>query len=1075
MAGNRMWNYLRHGLLVLVSCGLLSAAEHRGLVKFGGLPVPGATVIATQGEKSLTAVTDAQGAYSFRDLADGNWNIKVEMLCFAPLEREVVVAPNAPSPEWELKLLPFDEIKASAPPPAPSTPSPAITSSSNGATNGTNGTAKTETAAAPAPKPAAKKGPKLPKGVAAPTAANTASGFQRAEANASPTASKGAPEPAANNAPAEAAPATAATPSAAQASDGFLINGSVNNGASSPFAQSAAFGNNRRGARSLYNGGLGLIFDTSAWDARAYSITGQDTPKPGFSHVQGVANFGGPLRIPRLVPRNGPNMVINYQWTRNRNATTQSTRVPTTAERIGDFSQSLNALGQPVKLIDPTNGAPFTGNVIPQNRISPQALSLLSFYPLPNFTSSRFNYQIPLVGSSHSDALQVRMNKGIGRKNNVNGNFGLMSSRSDSTNLFGFLDNNRSLGYQATLSWTHRFSMRTFGTVQYQFSRQTLSLVPFFANRYDVAAAAGITGTNRDAVNWGPPQLTFNSGIASLGDSNTSAQRNQTHGITPSLFWAHGAHNVTFGADYKRQQVNPVAQNDPRGTFNFSGIAAGSDFAGFLLGIPDASSIAYGNADKYYRTSSYAAYVTDDWRVSPSLTLNVGMRWEYGAPVTEKYGRLVNLDIAPGFTAISPVLASNPVGSLTGQRYSDSLLTPEKTGFEPRIGMSWRPLLASSMVIRGGYGIYRDTSVYLPIAARMAQQSPLSRTLSLNNQDTPLTLANGFYLAPNVTTNTFAVDPNFRAGYAQNWQLSMQRDLPWSLVMTATYLGIKGTRGQQQFLPQTYPANVAGLCPNCPNGYQYLTSNGNSTRQSSQLQLRRRLHNGMTATVNYTWSKSIDDSALGGGGGPSSSGSGGRIATATVIAQDWLNLSGERGLSPFDQRHLLTVQAQYTSGMGLKGGTLLDGWRGRLIKDWTFVTNITVGSGLPLTPIYGTITRGTSVANSIRPDYTGASIYDAPPGLFLNPAAVTAPQPGHWGNAGRNSIEGPGQFSLNASMARTFRFSDRLNADFRLDSTNALNHVTYPTWNVVASSSQFGLASIANAMRTVQATMRLRF
>src|SRR4029077_3910414 len=157
--------------------------------------------------------------------------------------------------------------------------------------------------------------------------------------------------------------------------------------------------------------------------------------------------------------------------------------------------------GQPVKLVDPTNGAPFAGNVIPQNRISPQALSLLSFYPLPNFSSSRYNYQIPLVSSVHSDALQVRMGKGIGRKNNVTGNFGMMSTRSDSTSVFGFVDTTRSLGYQLTTSWTHRFSMRTFGTLQYQFSRQTSRLVPFFAGRYDVAGAAGITGTNRDAAN----------------------------------------------------------------------------------------------------------------------------------------------------------------------------------------------------------------------------------------------------------------------------------------------------------------------------------------------------------------------------------------------------------------------------------------------------------------------------------------------------------------------------------------------------------------------------------------------
>jgi hypothetical protein len=1074
MAGKQLFKYLRYAVLrqtlaVLASCSLLAAAEHRGLVKFGELPLPGATVTATQGEKRLTAVSDGQGIYSFADLADGNWTLKVEMLCFTPVEREVAVAPGAPAPMWELKMLPFDEIKASAPPPPVETPAASAPASSTASPSpGANAT-RTETAAVPAKQP--KGTPKLPKGVAPPLAANTASGFQRTQANASADAPKAADTSGGGNG-ASSAPAEMSAASSAP-SDGFLINGSVNNGAATPFAQSAAFGNNRRGPRSLYNSSLGLVIDNSALNARNYSITGQDTPKPGNSRVQGLASFGGPIRIPRLVPRNGPNLTLNYQWTRNRNASTNPYQVPTAAERIGDFSQSLNALGQPVKVIDPTNGAPFVGNIVPSNRISPQARALVGFYPLPNFTSgSRYNYQVPLVGSVHSDALQGRINKGIGRKNSINGGAAMMSTRSDSSSIFGFLDTNTSLGYQANVNWMHRFSMRVFGTLGYQFSRQQTRQTPFFSGRQNVAAAAGITGTNQEPAYWGPPQLSFNSGISSLGDSGYNVGRNQTHRITPSLFWSHGAHNFTMGADIAKQQYNPVSQTDPRGTFSFTGAAAGSDFAGFLLGVPDASSIAFGNADKYYRTSNYAAYFTDDWRFSPSVTLNLGMRWEYGAPITELYGRLVNLDITPGFAAIAPVVASSPTGSLTGQRYANSLLNPDKKGYEPRLGLSWRPMLASSMVIRAGYGIYRDTTVYLPIAARMAQQSPLSKTLSLNNAETPLTLANGFYLAPNVTTNTFAVDPKFKAGYSQNWQISMQRDLPGSLVMTAMYLGVKGTRAQQQFLPHTYPAGGGSLCSSCPAGYQYLTSNGNSTRESGNIQLRRRLHNGFTASLNYTYSKSIDDAALGGGGGQ---GGQGQPSAATVIAQDWLNLSGERGPSNFDQRHLVNFQFQYTSGMGLKGGTLLDGWRGRLVKDWTFLSNLSAGSGLPLTPIYGVTTGRTSVTGSIRPDYTGADLYAPPPGLFLNPAAVTAPKAGHWGNAGRNSITGPGQFTLNASMARTFRFTDRVNADFRLDATNVLNHVTYPRWNVVTTSSQFGLPTTANGMRTVQATMRVRF
>jgi hypothetical protein len=282
------------------------------------------------------------------------------------------------------------------------------------------------------------------------------------------------------------------------------------------------------------------------------------------------------------------------------------------------------------------------------------------------------------------------------------------------------------------------------------------------------------------------------------------------------------------------------------------------------------------------------------------------------------------------------------------------------------------------------------------------------------------------------------------------------------MVMSATYLGIKGTRAQQQFLPHTYPAGAASLCPICPTGYAYLTSNGNSTRHSGQFHLRRRLHSGFTAAMNYTFAKSLDNALLGGRG-------------PAMIAQDWLDLDAERARSNFDQRHLLTSMVQYTTGMGLRGGTLLDGWRGRLMKDWTFSTAITVGSGLPLTPVYLAAVGGTGVTGSIRPDFTGAPLYDAPSGLFLNPAAVAPPAAGHWGNAGRNSIAGPRQFSLNASMARTFRFTDRISSDFRLDTINTLNHVTYTAWNVVATSPQFGLPAAANSMRTVQATMRVRF
>ena len=657
-------------------------------------------------------------------------------------------------------------------------------------------------------------------------------------------------------------------------------------------------------------------------------------------------------------------------------------------------------------------------------------------------------------------------------------------------------------GINTNLNWSHRLSQRVFMTAGYQFSRMATLSKPFWDGRANISGQAGITGNSQDSADWGPPTLAFSSGIAGLSDAQFSRNRNQTDGASYSLLWSRYRHNIKFGGDFRRRQFNYLAQQDPRGGFTFTGAATaasasgtGADFADFLLGIPDTSAIAFGNADKYFRESTYDAYAMDDWRINPQFTLNVGLRWEYGAPITELYGRLVNLDIAPGFAAVAPVLESNPVGSLTHDRYPGSLIRPDKRGYQPRVAIAWRPISGSSTLVRASYGIYDDTSVYQTLAQQMAQQAPLSKSLSVQNSSAcPLTLANGFNACSAVTANTFGVDPNFRVGYAQNWSASVQRDLPGSLQLVASYLGIKGTRGVQEFLPNTYPTGSVNSCSACPVGFAYLTSNGNSSREAGQVQLRRRLHNGLTASLLYTYAKAIDDdaalggqgavmptqtfgSSLGGaGGGASALMAGPAIGPSNLaIAQNWLDLRAERGLSTFDQRHLLNVQAQYSTGMGIGGKTLMSGWRGALYKEWNIGTQISVGSGLPETPVYLTAVPGTGVTGTIRPNATGASIYAAPTGLALNPAAYAAPPAGQWGNAGRDSVTGPDAFTLNVSMGRTFRLDSRWNLDLRIDSTNFLNHPTFTSWYTTINSAQFGLPASANNMRSLQTTVRLRF
>ena len=998
------WHRLKRMLFTLLLCvGAsvdASASPYYGQVTFGGLPVPGVTVAATQGTKTFSVTSDEGGVFHFDDLPDGEWKIEVKMQCFETIHADIAVAPKMPGAKYELKLLPQQQLEAlaKAQPPIP--------------------------VASPSLKPASEK--KGEKSEAQQAAAET-------------------PKPAedANQ----------------QSSDGFLVNGSVNNAATSQFSLNQAFGNRRFNTKNLYNGGFAVIFDSSALDARQYSLTGFVTPKPVYDRITAGFTFGGPLRIPRLLPH-GPNFFVGYQWTRDHNAQTDSALVPTLDQRAGILP----------------------GMTVP---VSPQAAALLQLYPLPNVTGNpHYNFQIPVLSSNHQDVAQARLDKTLGHRDQLYGTFNLESTRADAVSLFSFVDTTDTLGLNTNINWSHRLDQHLFVYAGYHFSRLRTLVRPEFDKKQNISGDAGITGNDQNPENWGPPSLSFASGIAALNDAQSAFNRNRTDGFSGSIGLYRGRHNITAGGDMRKQQFNQFFQQDPRGSFTFTGAATGSDFGDFLTGMPDTSSIAFGNPDKYFRQSVYDAYATDDWRVTTILTINAGMRWEYGAPMTELYDRLVNLDVASGFTAVVPVLATDPVGSITGQKYPHSLVRPDRLGVEPRVGISWRPIPASTIVIRAGYGIYHDTSVYLIPMAQLAQQAPLSKSLKQQNSPAcPLTLANGFPTCGTTTQDTFAIDPNFRVGYAQTWQLAIQRDLPWALQMTATYLGVKGTHGVQEFLPNSFPLGGTSPCPQCPVGFVYEGSGGNSTRQSGQLQLRRRLRGGLAASLLYTYSKSIDDDAMLGGQGHQSSASQtdfsmGSAATPTSngqIAQDWTDLQAERSLSSFDQRHLLNLQAQYTTGQGLEGGTLLGGWRGRALKEWTLLTQLTVGTGLPETPYLPVAVPGTGWTGPLRPSRTAAPMYGGQNNTHVNPAAFTIPAAGTWGNAGRNSITGPNQFSLDGGMQRTFRPSKRFYLDARIEATNLLNHPVFSAWNTVLENAQFGLPQAANPMRSMQVTMRLRF
>ena len=1013
-------------LLALGQPAALFAAVHAGVVRLAGKPVPGATVTLTQGERRIVTTTDAQGTYQVPELPEGAWTVRVEMRGFSPQTREVTVGAE-PSPEqWELTMLAAEELARDR------VPAPRVVPS-----------ASAVVAAVPAAQPsdAGRAADSLPTGNRSPAPAPRAPATQPGAAAAPNLAA----------APAELAPPAESSTGAA---DGFVIAGSVNNAATSPFAQSAAFGNFRPNTgRRRYTSSITFFGNSSALNATPYSLA-TTRVKPDYTSANLTATLSGPLRIPRLM-RTSQQFQLQYQRTASDNASSLFGRMPTLAERTGDFS------GSDTPIIDPESGMPFDGNRIPAGRLNTQAAALLGLYPLPNGDpAARINHQTPQLASTRGHSVTFSTGRSLNTWNQLSGTTTYSSSTSSSSSLFGFTNGSESSNVGVNGTWTHRVS--TFMSVRttHAFTRQATTRTPHFANRVNVSDGAGITGNDQDPRNWGPPTLRFSGSVTDLSDDTYSSSRSFTNTSSVEANWTRGRHNYTFGGQIRRNDLNLVAQENARGTFFFSGRATGSPFADFLLGLPESTSLAFGSADQQFGGWSYAAFAMDDFRVGPSLTLNVGLRWEYEAPVVEDLQRLVNLDIATGFTGAAPVLASEAIGPLTGRRYPRTLVERDILGFQPRLSLAWRPILGSSLLVRAGYDRTRSNGVAQTLARLMAQQPPLATTgNATTSEDDPLSLSNGFIVSPEVTQNTFAVDPDLRVAYAQNWQVYVQRDMPMSTTLGLTYLGTHGGRLVQQFFPNTYPVGVENPCPACPTGFRYVTSHGSSSRHAARLEIRRRTRNGLTASAQYTLAKATDNSSgFGDVGGAST-------------AQNWLDLDAEHGPSSFDQRHLVGAQVTYSTGVGLRGGGLLGGWRGRLLRSWTIDMRMTSGSGLPVTPLYQ---PATALTPPMRADLTGAAT-EAPAGYYLNPAAYGAPAAGAWGRAGRNSGRGPRTFTLDGSVQRSFPMSGRTNLDLRLDATNLLNRVVYTGVETLIGNPQFGLPGGVGSMRRINARATVRF
>ncbi len=1080
---------LRILLLVLVCySGLLAqnaapkeAFPLHGLVKSGSTPIPGAKVTATDPitGKQVVGWTDLDGSYVLQLPAVGHYSVMAEMTAFATLTRDVAIDTNGGQATFDLVLSSRSQ---------PAAPGNGSRQAENGAGGGRGFQSLAVLQAQVGLDPSAinagdqivPQGMPIP-GVASdtPTESIAVSGSnsspnmfglssnelqQRMQEYRDQLGAGGG--------------SLGGAPNSLSASGGGSTFGAARGGGGHGGGPMIMFGGRGRPDINRPHGSAYYSLGDDVLDASPYSLTGQPTAKPGYLQQRFGAALGGPLNIPKIYKGGTKTFFfVNYNGSRASNPYDAFSTVPTLRERQGDFSQTLYPsgadAGQPVQIFGPgTSG----GNQVTQ--INPTAQALLQYIPLANLPGSVQNFHYVTSATSNRDDLNARVMHTFGSapagprrrgpQNNLNVGFHYHNTQTGITNPFPTVAGSTAIrSFDIPIGYTRSFG-KLINSVRIDFNRNRISTLNLYAFAANVAGTSGITGISTNPFDWGLPNLSFTN-FSGVQDTNPLLRRDQTWTFSDSMIWNHGKHTWRWGGDFRRVQLNTETDSNARGSFVLTGLntallsngtpvaGTGYDFADFLLGLPQQNSVQFGDNNYHFRGNSWDLYVQDEWKVRGNLTFNLGLRYEYVSPFSEVDNRIVNLAVNPSFTTAVPVQPGQ-------DGFPTPLLHPDRNNFAPRVGVAWKPL--PKTVFRAGYGISYNTTAYSSIVQQLGFQPPFSVTQTNVQAAGSAPLGFGFTdgSLPGVVTNSYGVDPNYRLGYLQIWNFDVQQEIRPTLLLNLDYTGTKGTRLDIVDAPNS---TLSGTRIQNVQAFLFQDSLASSTAHAGTVRLRKRLQQGISVGGSYTWSKSIDNASTIGGG-------------STVAAQNAFDLAAERGLSSFDQRHRFTGDYLIELPFGhdrrwlTQSGVLRD-----VFGDWQWSGDWTIASGTPFSPrILGNIQNVSGGVNgTLRAQATGLPVTVSDPSVsaWFNTAAFALPPSGVYGNARRNSIEGPGSLLVDMALTKVVPLKESRMLEFRVSAANVFNRPQFTAIDTIVNSPSFGRVTAVGAMRTIQLTVRFRF
>jgi len=595
----------------------------------------------------------------------------------------------------------------------------------------------------------------------------------------------------------------------------------------------------------------------------------------------------------------------------------------------------------------------------------------------------------------------------------------------------------------AVLAHTFTISPSMVNEVRIGFSRNHYrDNIPSYGQSYPPAGLAVPGVPDNSTVNG--LTLFQPSGYIRIGEPGYtptfSTSQEFQYGDTLSII--HGKHTIKVGPQVRFSQFNLFQVGQPRGRFGFSGEftadnpssgdGSGNGLADMLLGTPTTSVIStltyFGN-----RQRTFGGFIQDDYKITSTLTLNLGLRYDYTTPITEAHNRQSNFNFATG-----QIVVAGQGGA------SDGLVSTDKDDFAPRIGLAWSPFKSHKTVIRSGYGrffSYQEIRTGDPL--QLAYNLPFFFEPSfVSDGITPILTVSGGFPALNpanaklagVTSN----DSRLHAPATDEWNLNIQQQLPADILFEVAYVGSKGTHLQvlvdHNQDPTPGPGDVQSRRPYPQYGpFTSIENHGNSSYHSLQLKAEKRLSRGLMFLSAFTYSKSINDQP--------------EICCNGPWPQNSYNLKSEKGLSDFDDRFRWISSFDYELPVG-RGKRYLNNSRAAdlVVGGWHVGGILTFRSGFPFSPLMGYDPSNTGSNGLLRTDRIANGNLPASqrtPNLWFDINAFPLPTGYTFGNAGKNILEGPGEKTGDISIRKLFNITERFNLEFRAEAFNAFNHAVF--------------------------------